>query len=292
MKKAAIFYKRSQYSIYVEEKKDKHITGLVRSLDPLVVGMLASHEQNQRTLDIVTSGCSRAGLECYLLARGKESLQDETDLVISVGGDGTFLDAQGLIKNDTPILGVNSDPTRSHGHFCVANADTLGSVLARLSLPSDQKTFGAPEVAAVQRLAVALNGNLVSSTVLNEILFAHPTPACVSSYMLNGESQKSSGVWVSSASGSSGAMLSAGGRKMHWSDHRLQFRVREPFQACKRYKNLSGYVGPGNSVSLVSFMKEGAIFLDGTREVLEVALGDTITVSTSKHPLKIVKILS
>lgn len=40
------------------------------------------------------------------------------DLVMSLGGDGTFLKAAGMVNsNKMPIFGVNTDPSRSVGHL-------------------------------------------------------------------------------------------------------------------------------------------------------------------------------
>ncbi len=51
----------------------------------------------------------------YLL---KPSDLDNVDLVVSLGGDGTFLKTASLINSNTlPIFGVNTDPTRSVGHL-------------------------------------------------------------------------------------------------------------------------------------------------------------------------------
>lgn len=36
----------------------------------------------------------------------------DVDLVITVGGDGTLLQASHLMDDSIPVLGVNSDPTR------------------------------------------------------------------------------------------------------------------------------------------------------------------------------------
>jgi NAD kinase len=39
--------------------------------------------------------------------------------VFSLGGDGTFLKTASLVlDNKLPVLGVNTDPTRSVGHLC------------------------------------------------------------------------------------------------------------------------------------------------------------------------------
>lgn len=42
----------------------------------------------------------------------------DVDLVMSLGGDGTFLRTAGMIQtNKLPIFGVNTDPARSVGHL-------------------------------------------------------------------------------------------------------------------------------------------------------------------------------
>ena len=48
--------------------------------------------------------------QCYLLEQ--EDFEDpEIDLILSLGGDGTFLKTASFIKNrHIPILGVNTDP--------------------------------------------------------------------------------------------------------------------------------------------------------------------------------------
>ena len=49
-----------------------------------------------------------------------EDLADpEIELVLSLGGDGTFLKTASMIQNrQMPILGVNTDPQRSVGCLC------------------------------------------------------------------------------------------------------------------------------------------------------------------------------
>lgn len=44
---------------------------------------------------------------------------DGKTLVISLGGDGTYLRTSSMILNpNTPLLGINSDPGRSIGMLC------------------------------------------------------------------------------------------------------------------------------------------------------------------------------
>lgn len=55
------------------------------------------------------------------MARDYQLTEDDfknIDLVMSLGGDGTFLKTAGMINsNRLPIFGVNTDPARSVGHL-------------------------------------------------------------------------------------------------------------------------------------------------------------------------------
>lgn len=42
-----------------------------------------------------------------------------SDLIISAGGDGTFLTAASKVRNDVPVIGMNTDPIGSEGHLCL-----------------------------------------------------------------------------------------------------------------------------------------------------------------------------
>ena len=43
---------------------------------------------------------------------------ENKDLIVSLGGDGTFLKTASMVKMNTlPIVGINTDPARSVGHL-------------------------------------------------------------------------------------------------------------------------------------------------------------------------------
>lgn len=51
---------------------------------------------------------------------------ERADLLIPIGGDGTFLSAASRITdNKKPVIGFNSDPNRSEGHLCLPNKYTI-----------------------------------------------------------------------------------------------------------------------------------------------------------------------
>ena len=57
---------------------------------------------------------------CGAVARFEYSadLIEQSDIIFTMGGDGTFLlGATRILHPNKPIVGINSDPTRSEGHL-------------------------------------------------------------------------------------------------------------------------------------------------------------------------------
>lgn len=45
---------------------------------------------------------------------------EQADVIIPIGGDGTFLAAASRVTdNKIPVIGFNSDPSRSEGYLCL-----------------------------------------------------------------------------------------------------------------------------------------------------------------------------
>jgi NAD+ kinase len=102
------------------------------------------------------------------------------------------------------------------------------------------------------------------------------------------EEQKSSGLWVGPAAGSTAAQRSAGGRVLPLSSTKLQYVVREPYTPYgERHKLTVGLIDEGGSLVLRSKMKTGKLFLDGEHTVYDVTLGDVIKMRRSDEPLTV-----
>ena len=290
-KKALVIYKKSLYQIYVQEKKNPHIAHLLTAGDVSVKEMLASHEENAKTVEHVLGVLNKHGFSTRARYRGDASMvRDDTDIVFSVGGDGTFLWTQKYVGVGVPVFGVNSDPGRSVGFLCTAEKDNFEQRLTDYLRPEEQKTFGSPMSRKVIRMKVEVNGTVIADRVLNDVLFCHKNPAATSSYFLDGESQKSSGIWFCTPTGSSGAMKSAGGKLMLWADASLQYKVREPYKPVGKYQHQSGYIETGAALLLVSKMREAVIAPDGARDLHPIKMGDRITISHSNEPLTWIKL--
>jgi NAD+ kinase len=202
-------------------------------------------------------------------------------LVISVGGDGTLLAASHWVTGAW-LLGVNSAPKSSVGHLTFTRKSSLARDLARIA-----KGTLVPQ--PVSRLEVEIEGKRLPPA-LNDVLLAHAQPAATSRYQIRlgrrAEDQRSSGLWVSTPTGSTAGIRSAGGRPMSLGAHRLQFRARELYRAGSRVPALeSGYVEEDQSLVVESAMDAGWLFLDGSRLATRFPFGARATFRVAGQPL-------
>lgn len=289
--KALVIYKKSQYQIYVEERKNAHIEGLIKDSNDVVKGMLASHEQHNRTLDEVVKTLEKEGISTRTRYRAAVGMTKDADIVFTVGGDGTMLWTQKYVGADLPVFGVNSDPPRSVGALCAATGANFKDALRGYLKPTDRTGL---RKHVIERMSVFVNSKVVTGRVLNDVLFCHKHPAAVTNYVVKNlgepESQKSSGVWVCTPIGSTGAMKSAGGSVIRWTSGLLQWRVREPYEpGATKYTHRAGFIEPSNALTLQSKMREGMLALDGSSDCYNVQMGDVISFCHSHEPLTMVK---
>jgi len=281
----AVVVKRSSYGRYVEDENDPEVRRLLRKRDPTVARWRESHREHVATLREVEQTLKDLGARAWVI-HGPRIVFDETDvaLVVTVGGDGTLLAASHHVAR-APILGVNSSPGSSVGFFCVAHRGTVRSLL-------QQALAGRLRRLRLARMCARLNGRVVSRRVLNEVLFCHETPAAASRYILHygkrEETQVSSGFWIGTAAGSTGATRSAGGKVLPLTSERLQLVVREPFRREPRPLRMTRIeVEPGREIVVQSKMRDARLFLDGPFQRATVRLGDKVSFSLSDEPIDV-----
>jgi NAD+ kinase len=142
-------------------------------------------------------------------------------------------------------------------------------------------------------MMVVRNGEVLERRVLNEVLFCHANPAATSRYLLRledgrtvEEDQRSSGVWVGPAAGSTAAQRSAGGRVLPLRSRRLQFVVREPYRPSGAPLLLpKGLVPAEGALVIRNKMQNAQIFVDGHQRAHACALGDVLEMRISSEPL-------
>jgi len=281
--RVVVVAKRTAYSRFIVDERDPRAKALLRRRDPAVKNWSSAHREHMQTLEMVLAVLERTGTQVMLVERAHAAF-DSSDaaLVVAVGGDGTLLAASHSVVT-TPVLGVNSSPKHSVGFFCSAQRRTFRGMLERA-------LEGRLESVKLTRMAVAVNGRLRSKHVLNEALFCHASPAATSRYLLthkrNVEEQRTSGIWIGPAAGSTAAQRSAGGRVLPLTSRTLQLVVREPYtpsgRPCRLAKLL---IEDGDEVEVESKMDDAALFFDGPYRYVPVRLGDKVSFFASDEPL-------
>lgn len=251
--------------------------------------ILGAHGEHNRTVESVKETLARAGIDWAETTPGKFNAPAKkrlarADLVVSVGGDGTAL-ASSHYMRDGVLVGVNSAPGDSIGHFCFANRKNF----ARLLDDYLNKRFRPLRLA---RLAVRLDERLLPELTLNDVLIAHYIPAATTRYIIEiggkSEEHRSSGLWVSTAAGSTAAIRSAGGTVMPRLSRRIQYRARELYREPGRtYNFVKGIIGGDEEIIVASKMPDARLYIDGARTVYQFPFGMRARVKIADSDLKI-----
>ncbi|VFQ84179.1 unnamed protein product [Cuscuta campestris] len=278
-----------------------------RLKNPKILKHLDNRLQAHRdAIGFCQSVLKKKSIDCISISRHELSKPvHDVDLVVTVGGDGTLLQASHFMDDTIPVLGVNSDPTqpreveesnedfdatRSTGYLCAATADNFEQVL-------DDILENRTKPAEVSRMLVSLNSQHLPTYALNDILVAHPSPATVSrlSFRIEKDGEpssplvncRSSGLRVSTSAGSTAAMLSAGGCAMPILSKELQYIVREPISHGPNKGLTHGFVKHGESMEVQWHCKDGMVAVDGSHVVYHLRQGDILSLSSAAPVLKL-----
>ena len=280
-----VVYKKSYFELYGYAKRKRHFAALQQRHPAALQAMQLSHEENERTLTAVREALETLGLPYDCIYRGQLDTLAGYDLILSVGGDGTLLEVA-RYAGCIPVLGVNSDPSRSTAFFCAANRTTIAACL-------DACLAGRLQQLPLARLQVAINGLVLPFHALNDVLITHVNPAAMATYTLQidttCEAQKSSGIWIATAAGSTAAIRSAGGRILPLRSRKRQYLVREPYLGHGNpYRLVKGLVAPDVHLEVTSRMRRGRLFIDGPHLRYPLGLGDVLTVTLAPTPLQLI----
>ena len=262
---------------------------LARQGDMTASRLVHAHDEHHRTVELVRKALQERGIDFIettprrFTSAIKRRLTS-ADLTVSVGGDGTALASSHYVREGV-MIGVNSAPRDSVGHFCSTDrrgfARTLGDVLELRVKPLK-----------LARLAVSLDDKPLPELALNDVLIAHEMPAATTRYIiqLGGEREehRSSGVWASTAAGSTAGIRSAGGRILPLRSHRFQFLVRELYRPAGTSYNLTrGILESDKHLVIASKMPEGRLYLDGARTTYRFPFGTRAKIEVSPFDLKL-----
>ena len=246
--------------------------------------LAASAERQDETLSAVRAALAGETVRERLFDQLSPDDARDADLVVTVGGDGTVFTANTLATT-APYITVNSDPERSVGHFTRFTAATIAEGLSGWRA-------GSLATEDLHRLAITVGG--VERHILNDCLFAHSNPAVLSRYVLEvdgqREFQRSSGVWVSTAHGSTAAIRSAGADPVASHLAALLFKVREPFLAREPAYLLGGSQLPPRSLHLTPAIPGMALYLDGPNITVPVLPGMQVDIRPATSPLRLLRL--
>lgn len=202
------------------------------------------------------------------------------DLALSLGGDGTFLSASHFIENQL-ILGANTDIKNSEGALTSISLKKLERKLSHIF-------SGKYKIKKYHREKVIIhktNKKIETEFALNETYIGNKNPHHPSNYKIihknKEEKQRSSGILISTGTGSTAWYKAMGGRKFKRTKPILKFKIRELFTGrIYKQKIKNGTINHKDSLIIISKMNHGILSIDSIRnyslkqdDKIEIKLG-------------------
>ena len=215
----------------------------------------------------------------HLLDVGDADLPSRPDLVVSLGGDGTFLKSARLAHaHDLRILAVN-----------LGRVGFLLNVPASELLKDVRSALAAPQVRERLALEISLPGGSRPAFALNEVVVERPHGGHVvrvRSFVDDEEflTYSADGVMVSTATGSTGYNFSAGGPVI---DATLDVMVLTP--VAPHFTIDRSIVVSGESVVRLESLNDGAEVVADGRIIVALRAGDSVRVARSPQPVRVVE---
>lgn len=210
--------------------------------------------------------------------------------------------------------------SRSHGALCMCTANNMKEGVARV-------LHGGARLGLRTRIHCTVKSTFSETRLvpaLNDLLIANPSPAAVSRYRMgwlepldlgsSGEPRHSiygttirfggipyevknslnvwsSGMWVSTATGSTAAISSAGGSVMDLDSREVQYLIREHMiendeSGITRTID-NGMLKPSQKMHLRWNSQKGRVFIDGSHLTHNLELGDEILIDNAAPPLQL-----
>lgn len=221
----------------------------------------------------------------YIFLRADRILEkyfEDIDLVITVGGDGTFIRAASFIKEKL-IIGINSEPEYSEGALLSLKDSELHIL--------DEILNGKYKTQKRIRIKVKINNKEIGNLALNEVYFGVSNQFHTSHYVINykntKEEQRSSGVLIATPSGSTAWYKSARGRP--FKGNKLKFIVREPYFGSRVFnpKLLKGEIEKGEKIEFISKRHDNSVVTLDSNYTYRLERGDKVEMEMSEFPLKV-----
>ena len=207
-----------------------------------------------------------------------------TDLILTLGGDGTFLaGARVAAPRDIPILGVN------HGHLGFLTEIEAEEMETGLSRYLDG-AYRIEERTMLQVTVVRKGQRTVYEIGLNEVVVDHSGEARILRLEIDVAGHRvgvidADGAIVATASGSTAYALASGGPILEPTLEDLVLVPMSPFALTVR----PIVFAPGKEISLTVVRGPAEMRVDGQGRGHEVAIGDVVSCGSHAKRLKVVR---
>ncbi len=212
------------------------------------------------------------------------SCPENTDLIIVVGGDGTFLRASHVVDK-TPMLGVNSYSDKKEGYLMQCTSKDFAQKFVKL--------MKRVSILKLLRLDVFINGKKLYPA-LNDVFVGHRLPYKLSRFDLtvNGkkEHQKCSGLIASTPAGSTAWTIGANGKVLPLASASWQYVVREQYQGRLHKHKLSKGILGKLSVLKINILNPNYILSIDSLNEFKLKQGDTVIIKPSARYLNYVSV--
>lgn len=240
-----------------------------------------AHQEHLETAQSVEAAFSAAKLEYRFVNVDDQSwaLDADTRVLLTVGGDGTLLSASHRVGNQpVTMYGLRSTGT-SVGYLCAGSIERLDELVESIKNDSFRILLASRLQAEIHAAGMAPK---LTPPALNDFLYSNMNPAGMTRYRLTlgdrVEDHKSSGMWLSTALGSTAGILAAGGVMQPRNDRNFQFMVRELYRLVgKNFYLVNGFFDPDKKQLCLENRCERAILAaDGNHSVTELSWGDRV----------------
>ena len=250
--------------------------------------LIVYYVHNYKTLQTVGKALAKHGISSECIKRDdlkKKNIKGK-DIVITVGGDGTFLRTAHMIDK-IPILAVSSDERYNEAFFGRATKKNIEKKIGLL-------VAGKFKITKLPRLKAKINGKALPIIAVNEVFVGSKHPYHTSRYVIKvkgkSEFQKSSGVLIATKMGSNGWAKSAAKKKIGIPDNGFGYVVREAYSGrLTKPKMLLGHLPANHVLTIKSMNYQGIVVIDSYEKEFEFKDGAKLEVTVSKNPLNFVE---
>ena len=246
-----------------------------------------SKKEEKESISIVKDILEKENIDYEEKTMEETFNEKDYELVLTLGGDGTFLKTAQNINNKI-VIGINTALDYSVGYFCSGNKNNFYRIIKQYK-NKELKTKKIP------RIEFQYQGDNKKYYFINDILISNNNPGRMSRYIIEVnnqiEEQKGSGIWISSALGSSAAIISAGGQRINKKEKLYQYKPRELYYGKSNiYQLVGGILQSENKIRIVSLMKKGMIYMDGAYKQYPFTYGMEIEVGMEDNYINTIEV--